>query len=191
MAVVAVSYTAQQILKIFPRCVNQLLMVTRLKIDIGKTGECLVEECLDTVSRAKWWYSTWFAIAEQFGEFVLGGKMKVPVEFLAQVLYLDPVTARHHDHGISGCIPDNDGLGDMVVADVCGYGRFVTGTRMRMWYQLVVNCLLLKISLNGLCNCHLRPPYAQFNRSSVSIEKYSPGSHPITQRIYQAADWYF
>ena len=53
MTVVALPHTAQQGSKILPCRVNQLLMVTRLKIDIGKTGQRLVEERLDTVSKAK------------------------------------------------------------------------------------------------------------------------------------------
>ena len=53
MTVVAMSHTAQQGSKIIPRNVNQLLMITRLKIDVGKTGQRLVEERLDTVSKAE------------------------------------------------------------------------------------------------------------------------------------------
>jgi len=127
MIVVAVSHTAQQGSKILPCCANQLLMVTRLKIDIGKTGQCLVKERLDTVSKAERWNCPGLAIAEQFCKFVLGGEVKVPFEFLSQVLYLNPVTGGNHDHGIPGRILNNDCLGDMIFTHMSSFSCFVTG----------------------------------------------------------------
>lgn len=121
MAVVAVPNTAQQCAEIIPRHVNQPLMVTRLEIDIGQTGQRLVEERLDTVSGAQWRDCPCLAIAEQVCQFVLGGEVKVPVKLLAQMLYLNPVTGRYHDHGIACRILNNDCLGDMIFTHMSGF----------------------------------------------------------------------
>ena len=66
MAVIAMSHTGEQLLKVLATGVNQMLMVTRLKIDIGKTDNCLVEERLDAVSRSKRRHGPWLAITESF-----------------------------------------------------------------------------------------------------------------------------
>jgi hypothetical protein len=103
-----------QLAEILALEVNEMLMITRLDVDIGGVFELIIPDHLQPIGLAERRYGARFAVLEELLEFRFRGQPQVALQFFVDPAQVQAVVRRQHADDVALVVFQNDGFGHLV-----------------------------------------------------------------------------
>jgi hypothetical protein len=151
-----------QLLERLAADMDQAPVVASFEKQIRCAAQALVQNYRHPIGRADGWDGAEFAILKEAPKLIFGRETKALIHNALQSAELDAMSAWDHGEDVSKPVVHDNGFGHPIPRNMRSMGRSDTCRRARMRDDVIADILAFQILPKPRCNCHSRPPPAEF-----------------------------